>query len=266
MDYKLLFNDNDEKPLERLIFHGGFCGIFRKIGCVGDSLSSGEFEGTAKDGSATYHDYYEYSWGQHIARNIGAEVYNFSRGGMTAKEYCESFADERNLWDKSKACQAYIFALGANDITQNGKELGSVSDIKINNWENNKKTFVGYYAQIIQRLKEIQPKAKFFLITIPRGKTDSLRIVAEDIHQHLLYQMAELFENTYILDFRKYAPVYDEDFKRLFYLGSHMNPAGYILTARMVESYIDYIIRHDMESFAQAGFIGTPYHNAHAKW
>ena len=36
-----------------------------------------------------------------------------------------------------------------------------------------------------------------------------------------------------------------------------MTPMGYILIARMVESYIDYIIRKNPEDFNQVGFIGT---------
>ena len=32
-----------EKPLDRILNDGGFCGIFRTIACIGDSLSSGEF-------------------------------------------------------------------------------------------------------------------------------------------------------------------------------------------------------------------------------
>lgn len=267
MDYKNFFVDENEKPLDNLICDGGFCGIFRTIGCIGDSLSSGEHEGTAADGSKTYHDYYEYSWGQYMARNIGAKVYNFSKGGMTAEEYCECFAEKEDFWDKEKACQAYIIAMGVNDITKNGEKLGSISDVDIKDWKNNNKTFVGYYAQIIQRLKEIQPKAKFFLMTIPRSAdTDVQRKRAEEIHCGLLYEISELFENTYVIDFRKYAQIYDDDFKAKFYLGTHMNAAGYLLTARMVESYIDYIIRHNMEDFKQVGFIGTPYHNTLEKW
>lgn len=266
MDYKSYFTAEKEKPLENLVCSGGFCGIFRTIGCIGDSLSSGEHEGTAEDGSKTYHDYYEYSWGQYMARDIGARAYNFSRGGMTAEEYCESFAEENGFWDEGKACQAYILALGVNDITKKGEDLGSLSDIDMSDWKNNKKTFAGYYAQIIQRLKELQPKAKFFLMTIPKGNHEVQRAKAEDIHQDLLHELSKQFENTYVLDFRKYAPVYDDDFKAKFYLGGHMNASGYLLTAKMVESYIDYIIRHNMEDFKQVGFIGTPYHNAYAKW
>lgn len=52
-----------EKPLENLVSDGGFCAIFRHIGCIGDSLASGELE-SLKDGVKGYHDYYEHSWGQ----------------------------------------------------------------------------------------------------------------------------------------------------------------------------------------------------------
>ena len=36
---------------------------------------------------------------------------------------------------------------------------------------------------------------------------------------------------------------------------------GYLLTARMVETYIDWIIRHNMKDFAQVGFWGTDFEN-----
>ena len=41
--------DEKEKPLDTLVKDGGFCGIFRRIGCVGDSLSSGEYESIPGD-------------------------------------------------------------------------------------------------------------------------------------------------------------------------------------------------------------------------
>lgn len=263
--HDLLKNEN-EKPLDTLRFDGGFCGIFRTIGCVGDSLSSGEMESLNEKDEKGYHDYYEYSWGQYIARNCGLTVYNFSKGGMTAREYCESFAEANNFWSPVKACQAYIIALGVNDISKNGSELGNIGDIDLSDYKNNKKTFTGYYAQIIQRLKEIQPKARFFLLTIPQGSIDKKRLAGEDRHQEILHELADLFEYTYVLDLRKYAPVCDAEFKKNFFLGGHMNAAGYILAARIIETYIDYIIRHNMEDFAQTAFIGTPFHNCGAKW
>lgn len=252
----------NEKPLDSIVSDGGFCKIFRTIACVGDSFSSGDFEAENEAGERTYHDYFEYSWGQFLARETGSEVYNFSRCGMKAKKYCDYFAEERGLWDKEKSCQAYIIALGYNDLVNEHQELGSVDDIDFNDYHNNKQSFAGYYGKIIQHYKEIQPKAKFFLMTFPNG-------AEEDVSKKFtafLHQLAERFESTYVLDISAYGPdYYTEEFKRQFWLGEHLNPMGYALTAKIVMSYIDYVVRSKPEEFAQVGFIGTPYYNVTVK-
>ncbi|MBQ4627224.1 MAG: SGNH/GDSL hydrolase family protein [Clostridia bacterium] len=248
---------NDEKPLENLAPNGGYTAIFRKIGVVGDSLSSGEFESLDENGNKAYHDYFEYSWGQNLARICGSKCFNFSRGGMTAKEYCESFADYMRFWDPQFACQCYIIALGVNDIHNAGMEYGSIDGICKEDYTKNAKTFMGYYAQIIQRLKKIQPRAKFFLMTMMNEKGNHHTKEKTEKHREILFELSDLFDNTYVLDFYKYGPVYDEEFRRKFYMGGHLNPMGYVLTAHMVASYIDYIIRHNPEEFRDVGFIGT---------
>ncbi len=265
MDMSRFVLDPDEKPLDYIVTDGGYCGIFRKIACVGDSLSSGEFESMNEEGERHYHDCYEYSWGQYIAREAGCTVYNFSRGGMTAKEYCESFAEENGFWDADKAAQAYIIALGVNDLFGRNQdlELGSVEDIDLKDYHHNKETIAGYYGKIIQRYREIQPKARIFLVTLPRGNNE--KISSE--FTKFLYQLAERFEFTYVIDLWEYGPNYDTgEFKRYFWLGGHMSPMGYIFSAKVIMSYMDYIIRSRPEDFAQVGFIGTPYYNADAKW
>ncbi len=244
---------DNEKPLDRIVSDGGFCGIFRTIGCVGDSLSSGEFESVKADGTKGYHDFYEYSWGQYIARSCGSTVYNFSQGGMTAKAYMEHFASGKGFWDPSKACQAYIIALGVNDMNSD-IELGSIQDICKEDYTKNKKTFVGYYAQIIQRLKSIQPRAKFFLVTQPKhgDEKDEKRKYMRD----LLESIANYFDRCYVIDLYTYAPVQNQEYCEKYWLG-HLTAMGYIITARMIESYIDYIIRKNPKDFNQVGFIGT---------
>ena len=256
-----------EKPLDRIVDDGGLTAIFRTIACIGDSLSSGEFESTKADGTKGYHDYYDYSWGQYIGRMVGAKVYNFSKGGMTAKTYMEEFADRRGLWAEEKAAQAYILALGVNDLHNRKHPLGTVGDISDEGWRESMKaqTFAGWYGAIIQRYRTIQPKSRIFLMTMPRSGNPE-RDAVSAAHAELLYQMAEKFEFTYVLDLHKYAPVYGDEFRRLFYLGNHLNAAGYLFTAKITASYIDYIIRHNPEDFTQVGFIGTPHHNAFAKW
>jgi len=250
----------NEKPLEYIPADGGMVGVLRTIGCVGDSLSSGEFESTNLEGGKGYHDYFDYSWGQYMARMAGVTVRNFSRGGMTAREYCETFASQNDFWNPELACNAYIIALGLNDLFGCKMDVGTMDDVH-EDWTRNERTFAGYYGQLISRLKQIRPDAKFFLMTIPNDSDEPERVRLCEEHAKLLHAMAARFENTYVLDLRAHAPVYDKAFHENFFLGGHMNAAGYLLTAKLVIGYIDYIIRHNMEDFSQVGFIGTGLRN-----
>ncbi|NLB80441.1 MAG: SGNH/GDSL hydrolase family protein, partial [Clostridiaceae bacterium] len=165
-----LFNKN-EKPLDKFVDGYSNTSVFRTIAFIGDSLSSGELETRDENNKPGYHDLFDYSWGQYIARKNGLKAYNFSRGGMTAKEYIESFAEQNNYWDKEKACQAYVLALGVNDIYNRNMEIGTIDDIDKNDYRKNKHTFAGYYGAIISRYKEISPDAKFFFVTFPNSNT-----------------------------------------------------------------------------------------------
>ena len=60
-DFMDSFENTNELPLDNIIEGGGFCGIFRSIACIGDSLSSGEFESHNSDGSLNWNDIYDYS-------------------------------------------------------------------------------------------------------------------------------------------------------------------------------------------------------------
>ncbi|MBR6914881.1 MAG: SGNH/GDSL hydrolase family protein [Clostridia bacterium] len=247
--------DPNEKPLDRLAPGGGFCGIFRSIGCVGDSLASGEFESKLDDGEGRNVDMFDYSWGQYIARDTGAVVRNFSRGGMTAKEYWNSFAEDMGYWDPALACQAYIIALGVNDLYYCKWEIGSTDDVHPDEPEKNADNFAGYYGKIISRLRSIQPRARFFLMSMPSEPDgeNEMRRAARD----LLDGMTKLYPRTYLLDFYEYFPEQTDEFKRFFYTGTHLDPMGYLFTARCVESYIDWHIRRDPRAFAEVPFIGT---------
>ncbi len=253
-------HDKDEKPLDRVVTDGGLVGIFRTIACVGDSLSSGELVSRI-GGEKGWHDLYDYSWGQYMARMAGCRVYNFSCGGLTARGYMTSYADSVGAWDPDKAAQAYIIALGVNDILNCKNPTGSIKDVCDEDYTKNKEDFCGYYCSIIARYKKIQPRAKFFLVTIPHEDLSPEREAFADAHAQIIYDIAEHYDNTYVIDLRKYAPPYDEEFKRAFYLADHLNVAGYLFTARMMCSYIDYIIRHNFDDFRLAGFIGTGWDN-----
>ena len=141
MDWNLKLYNENEKPLDNLVSGYSHTSVFRRIAFIGDSLSSGEFETCDRDGNKAYHDLYEYSWGQYIARKNGLTAFNFSRGGMTAKEYIESFAESNDFFNKDKACQCYVIALGANDLNQD-IEVGSVNDINKDDYTKNNKNVI----------------------------------------------------------------------------------------------------------------------------
>ncbi len=256
-DMNKFYGGENENPLDRPAVNGGLCRIFRTVACVGDSLSSGEFESLTEGGVVGYHDMFEYSWGQHMARAAGIKVYNFSAGGMSAKQYVDSFAELNGMWDRDKLAQCYIIALGVNDWGNPDYPHGSADDIDVKNWRNNKPTFAGDYARIIGRYKEMQPDARFFLVTAPKNEKDKPSLEG---HSEILHAVAEKFDNTYVIDFDKYGPVCDSEFRSKFFVGYHLNAAGYTFFAELTMSYIDWIIRHNLKDFAQAGFIGTPYY------
>ena len=247
--------DPAEKPLDRLVEGYSNTSIFRKIAFIGDSLSSGEFETHVEGKNTGYYDMFEHSWGQYIARRNGSVAYNFSCGGMSTKAY-DSFADWHMMWNRDKAAQAYVIALGVNDIYNGAvKDFGTIDDVNIVDYKSNAPTFMGYYGAIISKYKEISPDAKFFLVTFP-NETDKDPEVTERMVQGL-YDLADVFDNCYVIDLYKYGPVYDDEFKKNYFYHSHMSPAGYLMTAKLIDSYIDYIIRHNPEDFKTVGFIGT---------
>ena len=95
--YEYMSVAENEKPLDRIVTDGGFCAIFRTITCIGDSLSSGEFESIDPDGTKRYHDFYDYSWGQFIARSCGSKVYNCSQGGYDGEDVYGSLCGQQGF-------------------------------------------------------------------------------------------------------------------------------------------------------------------------
>lgn len=244
--------------------------IFRTIGCIGDSLSSGEFEYDAGNGVKGYWDCYEYSWGKQIERMTGVQVTNFSRGGLTAYQlYLDAdsqtspIQDINMLFQKENAKQAYIIALGVNDfkgkdVLQNvyGGQIGNVkTDIVHDDFHKNPRTFVGEYARIIQRLQSIQHDAKFFLVTMPREAEES---PLEEQFAQVIRELARELPNCYVIDLYKDGDIYDEPFRKKYFCG-HMNAMGYLYTANKIMECMNNIIDENWTDFRYVQFIGSEY-------
>ena len=249
-----------ENPIAVVSQHPGFCSIFHSWGFIGDSLCSGEHEYRKEDGGKGYLDLYEYSWGQRICAATGARGDNYSQGGETARGWIDRFWNNPrngngNIDAKADPKQAYIIALGVND-TYKKHPLGDVAtDVDTTDYTRNADTYAGAYAGIIQRVQSIQPRAKIFVVTRPRdGATD-------DAYNEVVRRMADIFRNVYVIDLYRYGPSCERgsDFRERYFLGGHLNAAGYQYTAWMLMSYIDWIIRRNPREFAQVALIGTDY-------
>ena len=254
-------------PIKKFVPDGGFTSIFRTIGFIGDSLSSGEHE-SLKDGQKGYHDYFEQSWGQFIARKCGLTALNFSKGGLTCYEFFDYYIKERkNPFIEENRCQAYVIALAVNDMNHLDEiytdGFGSFDDVDWENGDNNKNSFVGQYVRIIQRLRKFEPKCRIFVMTTPKEKPFKERY---EWVMKFLVQLPKYFDFLYVLNLWKYAPIYDRKFGKRYFCGGHMSAAGYKFTADMVATYIDYYVRKYPEDFTQVAFIGKDVHNEKEKW
>lgn len=254
--------DKEENPIAIISQNPGYCCIIHTWGFIGDSLGSGEHEYHKADGSKGYADLYDYSWGQRICAATGTKGDNYSQGGETAHGWINHFWDKphnrnHNICAKDSPKQAYIIALGVNDSNKkrNVRVGNADTDIDKDDYAKNADTFAGCYGGIIQRVKSISPNAKIFVVTRPKQEDTN------EEYNDVIREMADMFSNVYVIDLYKYAPSYakDGDIRNRFFMGGHMNAAGYQYTAWMMMTYIDWIIRHNWKDFEQTAFIGTDY-------
>ena len=237
------------EPLQSIRNDVGMLDIFLNVGCIGDSLASGE--SYWNDGGTTQgQDFYEYSWGQFLARKTGNKYYNWSKGGLSAKTWLAStYATE--CFDGEHKCQAYIIGLGQNDANNNDT-IGTSADIDLSDYTNNANTFYGNYGKIIQKIKEVQPQAKIFVITDPNNSTDTKG------YNVAIRAMATIFSNVYVVDMRTYGlKYYNNPILVAQMRGGHYNAYGYKVFSMMIGNYIDWIITTNYTEFRQVELIGT---------
>jgi hypothetical protein len=268
-----------DNPLDTIRRDAGYGSIIRKWGIIGDSLSSGEMQCYNEESTSSsdykFIDMYQYSTGQVLARLLGAEAYNFSNGGQTTWGWLKSqgvVRDETYIggvgggdWRLAQQSEyikdGYIIAMGVNDrskIVNGDYELGTTSQITTYNGTDSDiddtttypKSFVRYYAGIIQRILSVQPKAKIFCVT-PLG--DNYAEIAQAIRDIVTY----FGGNVYLMDIREYIP--DGYDVAGFKLQGHLSPMGYAYWAYMYNTYIDWIIRNNGNAFRDTALIGTDY-------
>lgn len=268
--FEITSTKTNDSPLSNIIQDGGFVKIFQKIGVIGDSLSSGAMSPPSdvvlpEDEEDTT-DYLWYSWIQYMARYTGLTAYNFSMGGLSAHglRYGQSNPNIQtiinNLMSDEQKCKAYYVALGHNDRNYLDKNpslysIGTIADCHLDNPESNPDTFYGNYAWVINKIKETQPRAKIFLITM------KIADVFAD-YNTVIRDMVNLFNthygntDVYLIDMEGTALVPSWE-----YTNGHGNTMGYLNYSYQIATYTDWLIRNNKDDFKLVQFIGTPYLN-----
>ena len=238
-------------PLSEVKETLGFISCFLHVGVIGDSLASGAC--SANEGGTTdWLDMYDFSWGQYLARATGNTYYNFSRGGLTTKSW-NSSTYASTCFDGNHKCEAYIIGLGVNDQVAS-MSIGTSADINMSDYTQNADSFYGNYGKIIQRIKEHQPKAKVFVITMP----DTTKTAETEGYNPVIRDMATLFDDVYVIDLYTYGTnIISKGFPKLCMRNGHYNAIGYQYISRIIGTYVDWIIENNPDEFNQIEFIGT---------
>lgn len=234
-----------------IVKDGGFCRIFRKFGCIGDSLSSGAFE-YKEDGTNKIDFIYDFSWPQYLARICDNSAINFSTGGLTTRTWLESEYCTQMMSGGDNLCDCYIIALGVNDLKTDDRhvDVGTVSDIDLSDYAQNVDTYCGNLGGIIQRIKSVQPRAKIFVLTNP-GRTQAERAAAVP-YNTAIFAVCELFTDCYVADLYSLGL-----FDPRYMLASHYGSNGYLKATWDISSLISAIIEDNPAEFKEVAFIGT---------
>lgn len=220
---------------------------FLNVGCIGDSLASGE--SVSSDG--TRKDFYQYSWGQFLSRITGNKYYNWSKGGFTTRDWLDSeYATE--CYDGDHKCECYIIGLGQNDCNRS-VPIGSLSDIT-GDPDSNPQTYYGNYGAIISKILSIQNRAKIFVLTDPNQNVETSG------YNEAIRQIASRFDNNvFLIDLyanagSKYNPIFKDP--NLFKRG-HGNAISYRIMASILMDEINKYMRSHPSNFSDIQFIGT---------
>lgn len=220
---------------------------FKHVGCIGDSLASGE----CSTSTGQLVDLYEISWGQFMAKYTNCTYYNFSKGGLTTKSWLTHEKGLPLATDGNHKCEAYIIGLGVNDFNQH-LNVGSLSDINDSDFSLNADSFYGNYGKIIQNLKALYPKAKFFLLTSPL-------FMSNQNYNNAIREIANHFENCYLIDVYEDRAIFETGFIKNQQRNAHYNAIGYNYIAKYLLDKLNNYIYNNSEEFSRIEFINTDY-------
>ena len=222
---------------------------FMKFGVIGDSLSVGYI------GDGVTERNPEYSWGRILSRRIGNICQLFAKAGTTTKDwftdpYCYTeFIKPQNM------CQAYVVAIGTNDVINSSFPVGTTADIDLSDSTNNADSFCGWYGKIIQSIIAYSNTAKIFLLTIPYPRVDTAK-------NNAIRSISALFpSNVFLVDLAEdYNSLFKEKEIVNFAYNGHFSIGGYSNISTIMNYAVSVTMKNNASSFVDIPHI--PYGNA----
>lgn len=220
------------------------CKIFKKVCCVGDSYTSGYIV----DGNGTPQRINEeFAWPHYMATATGNEYVNCGASGTTVLTW-QTHARGLAKAQASGKPQAFIVGLMINDVGT-GVPLGTIGDAGTN-----AQTYYGGMSQIIEKLNDINPKAKIFICTRPNAGA------SYDPYNNAVRELCQMYKtscNTHCLDLAVYSSYYQQTSLTNDYLSGHYTAIGYEQFAEAMMLILSQYLTDNVKDFQDVAFI--PY-------
>ena len=211
--------------------------LFQKIGVLGDSFASGSLHYPDGSGDATTN--YAVSWGQILARDTGASVTNYSKGGLSATTWLTNTEYGLEKFLTSDPEQLYICDFGINDWNQRSTyPIGTIADCK-EDYTENPQTFYGSYGKIIGNIKDHAPNAKIVMLSVMRNNERQIDGEIEAIAEHFGLPFIKLTDDDFFVS---------EYYAQSMY-GNHPLAHGYAGTAEAVKRLLCKCIMKNADYF-----------------
>lgn len=227
-------------------YNGRDMSTFRKILCIGDSLTQGVFNHSSGSGGL---DTTGYSYPDILSIIAGRPTVNLGVASITSAGWYEQFANDERL----SGCDCAIIQLGVNDVEST---LETTS----------RQAFIN----IVNRLKELNTGIKIFIAGIingtyyKSGTSDENYYVKDQFIKSLYNELWVNDVDVYLIDHAKFGHLRDkypndyQDRNDNYNMG-HLSAYGYNRLAQDYYNYIGWIMHENNVDFRKIQFIGTNY-------
>jgi lysophospholipase L1-like esterase len=203
------------------------CRTFKKILCIGDSLTAGQFD-YKENGTIKEFNDPDYSYPAFLKALTGRDITNAGDAGETTVSWYELHGQED--FSGHDAC---IIMLGRNDYVS-GRETTSEERATA-------------FANIVSKVRTDNPQIPIFMATLINYYTGS---GADTMNTDI--RTAATANNCYLLDISAYGRMVLADDAY-----SHCTAEGYCTLAEYFFRYISYIMHNNYTQFKTIQFVGT---------